>query len=87
MKENQSPVIIDCTHAVQHPGGNGGSSGGDSRFAPVIARAAVAVGVAGVFMEVHPDPMSSPSDGPNMIRLDNFENVLRDLLRIDEVVK
>jgi len=87
MKEGGSPVIIDCTHAVQHPGGNGGSSGGDSRFAPTIAKSAVANGIAGVFMEVHPDPMSSPSDGPNMIRLDNFENVLRDLLRIDEVVK
>lgn len=87
MKENESPIIMDCTHAVQHPGGKGGSSGGDSRFAPVIAKAAVAVGIAGVFMEVHPDPMSSPSDGPNMIRLDNFENVLRDLLRIDGAVK
>ena len=87
MKENESPIIMDCTHAVQHPGGKGGSSGGDSRFAPVIAKAAVAVGIAGVFMEVHPDPLSSPSDGANMIRLDNFEKVLKQLLAIDEVVK
>ena len=87
MKENESPIVMDCTHAVQHPGGKGGSSGGDSRFAPVIAKAAVAVGIAGVFMEVHPDPLSSPSDGANMIRLDNFEEVLKQLLAIDGAVK
>ena len=87
MKDGGNPVIIDCTHAVQYPGGSGNRSGGDSRFAPIIAKAATALGIAGVFMEVHSDPMSSPSDGPNMIRLDNFENILRDLLRIDEAVK
>ena len=87
MKEGGSPVIIDCTHAVQHPGGNGGSSGGDSRFAPTIAKSAVANGIAGVFMEVHPDPLSSPSDGPNMIRLDEFEELLKTLLRIDGAAK
>ena len=84
---NSYPIVIDCTHAVQHPGGGGDKSGGDGRFAPVIAKAAVAVGVAGVFMEVHPDPLSSPSDGPNMIRLDEFESVLKQLLKIDEAVK
>ena len=87
MKDGGNPVIIDCTHAVQYPGAGGKRSRGDGRFAPTIAKAAAAVGIAGVFMEVHPDPMSSPSDGPNMIRLDNFENILRDLLRIDEAVK
>jgi len=87
MKDDGKPVIIDCTHAVQYPGAGGNRSSGDGRFAPTIAKSAAAVGIAGVFMEVHPDPMSSPSDGPNMIRLDNFENVLRDLLRIDEAVK
>ena len=87
MKYDGDPVVIDCTHAVQYPGAGGNRSSGDGRFAPTIAKSAAAVGIAGVFMEVHPDPMSSPSDGPNMIRLDNFENVLRDLLRIDEAVK
>ena len=84
---SNTPVIIDCTHAVQHPGGGGDKSSGDGKFAPVIAKAAVAVGVAGVFMEVHPDPLSSPSDGPNMIRLDYFEEILEKLLSIDGVVK
>ena len=87
MKDAGYPVVIDCTHAVQHPGGSGDRSGGDSRFAPTIAKSAVANSIAGVFMEVHPDPLSSPSDGPNMIRLDAFEDVLRTLLRIDEAVK
>lgn len=86
MKE-YAPVIMDCTHAVQHPGGLGGSSGGDSKFAPVIAKAATAVGIAGVFMEVHPNPEESPSDGPNMIKLSDFKEVLEKLLEIDEVVK
>ena len=87
MKDVGHPVIIDCTHAVQHPGGSGDRSGGDSRFAPTIAKSAVANGIAGVFMEVHPDPLSSPSDGPNMIRLDEFEELLKTLLRIDGAVK
>ena len=86
MKE-YGPVVMDCTHAVQHPGGGGDKSSGNSYYAPILAKAAVAIGIAGVFMEVHPDPESSPSDGANMIRLDNFETVLKQLLDIDGVVK
>ena len=87
MKQNNFPVVIDCTHAVQQPGGQGTSSGGDRTFAPTIAKAAVATGIAGVFMEVHPDPDSSPSDGANMIRLQDFEEILQTLLNIDGAVK
>lgn len=87
MKQNDFPVVIDCTHAVQQPGGQGTSSGGDRTFAPTIAKAAVATGIAGVFMEVHPDPDSSPSDGANMIRLQDFEEILQTLLNIDGAVK
>lgn len=76
------PIIMDCTHAVQFPG-----IGGDRAMVPVIARAAVAVGVAGVFMEVHEDPDKAPSDGPNMMRLRDFEPLIETLLRIDEIVK
>lgn len=81
------PVIMDCTHAVQSPGGNGISSGGNRDMVPVIARAAVAVGIAGVFMEVHQDPDNAPCDGPNMLHLANFRSVLEQLLEIDYVVK
>ena len=81
------PVIMDCTHAVQSPGGYGTSSGGSRDMVPVIARAAVAVGVAGVFMEVHQDPDNAPCDGPNMLKLANLSSVLEQLLDIDYIVK
>ena len=81
------PVVIDATHSVQQPGGNGTSTGGQREFAPVLARAAVAVGVAGVFIETHQDPDKSPSDGPNMIPLADLEGVLETLLPIDRLVK
>jgi 2-dehydro-3-deoxyphosphooctonate aldolase (KDO 8-P synthase) len=81
------PVVMDATHAVQAPGGQGGSSGGDRRFAPVLARAAVAVGVAGVFIETHPDPDRAPSDGPNMIALADMPALLATLVAFDRVAK
>lgn len=81
------PIIFDATHSVQQPGGQGGSSGGDRRFAPVLARAAVAVGVAGVFIETHEDPDNAPSDGPNMIPLRELSGVLETLLAMDRVAK
>jgi 2-dehydro-3-deoxyphosphooctonate aldolase (KDO 8-P synthase) len=82
-----APVIFDATHSVQQPGGLGGSSGGQREFVPVLARAAVAVGCAGLFIETHPDPDKAPSDGPNMVPLASFEALLRDLLAIDQVSK
>jgi 2-dehydro-3-deoxyphosphooctonate aldolase (KDO 8-P synthase) len=81
------PVVIDATHAVQQPGGQGSSSGGQREFAPVIARAAVSVGVAAVFMETHPDPDKAPSDGPNMIRLADMAGILATLKSFDAVAK
>lgn len=81
------PVIMDCTHAVQSPGGHGTSSGGNRDMVPVIARASAAVGIAGVFMEVHQDPDNAPCDGPNMLKLANLSSVLEQLLDIDYVVK
>jgi 2-dehydro-3-deoxyphosphooctonate aldolase (KDO 8-P synthase) len=81
------PVIFDATHAVQSPGGQGTASGGDRRFVPVLARAAVAVGVAGLFIETHQDPDKAPSDGPNMVPLKDLEGLLRELMAIDAVVK
>ncbi len=81
------PVIFDSTHAVQSPGGQGTASGGDRRFVPVLARAAVAAGVAGLFIETHQDPDSAPSDGPNMVPLRDLEKLLRELMAIDAVVK
>lgn len=81
------PVVLDATHAVQQPGGQGTSSGGDRRFAPVLARAAVAVGVAGVFMETHQDPDHAPSDGPNMIRLKDLGGIIETLLELDRIAK
>jgi 2-dehydro-3-deoxyphosphooctonate aldolase (KDO 8-P synthase) len=81
------PVIFDATHAVQQPGGQGTSSGGDRSFVPVLARAAVAVGVAGLFIETHQDPDRAPSDGPNMVPLNQFEGLVRALMAIDGVVK
>lgn len=87
MAETGAPVIFDATHSVQQPGGRGTSSGGDRRFVPVLARAAVAVGVAGVFIETHQDPDSAPSDGPNMVPLKDFEGLMRELMDLDAVVK
>jgi 2-dehydro-3-deoxyphosphooctonate aldolase (KDO 8-P synthase) len=87
MAESGAPVIFDATHAVQQPGGQGTSSGGDRRFVPVLARAAVAVGVAGLFIETHPDPDTAPSDGPNMVTLKDFEGLMRGLMALDRVVK
>ena len=87
MKQYTNNVVMDCTHAVQLPGGNGTSSGGQREFVPLMARAAVAVGVAALFMEVHQDPDNAPSDGPNMIRLDNFEKTLYDLVELDYISK
>ncbi len=87
MAETGAPVIFDATHSVQQPGGQGTSSGGDRRFVPVLARAAVAVGVAGLFIETHEAPDRAPSDGPNMVPLAEFESLVRELMDIDAVVK
>ena len=87
MAETGAPVIFDATHSVQQPGGQGTSSGGDRRFVPVLARAAVAVGIAGLFIETHQDPDRAPSDGPNMVPLRDFEGLMRDLMAIDTVAK
>jgi 2-dehydro-3-deoxyphosphooctonate aldolase (KDO 8-P synthase) len=81
------PVIFDATHAVQQPGGQGTASGGDRTFVPVLARAAVAAGVAGLFIETHQDPDKAPSDGPNMVPLAQFEGLIAELMAIDAVVK
>jgi len=82
-----APVIFDATHSVQQPGGQGTSSGGEREFVPVLARAAVAVGVAGVFIETHQDPDHAPSDGPNMMPLKALEPLLRKLMEFDQVAK
>jgi len=87
MAETGCPVVFDATHSVQQPGGQGTSSGGDRRFVPVLARAAVAVGVAGVFIETHQDPDNAPSDGPNMVPLDRMEALLRELQAFDRIAK
>lgn len=87
MKQTGAPVVMDATHAVQQPGGQGGSSGGQRQFAPHLARASVSLGIAGVFMETHPDPDNAPSDGPNMIPLNRFEEVVRDLMAFDALAK
>lgn len=87
MRETGAPVVFDATHSVQLPGGNGTSSGGDRRFVPVLARAATAVGVAGLFMETHPTPEKALSDGPNSVPLDRMEELLTQLKAIDSLVK
>jgi 2-dehydro-3-deoxyphosphooctonate aldolase (KDO 8-P synthase) len=87
MAKTGYPVVMDATHAVQQPGGQGTSSGGDRAFAPVLARAAVSVGVAAVFMETHPDPDHAPSDGPNMIYLKDMPGLLATLKAFDQVAK
>ena len=81
------PIIMDATHSVQQPGGQGGSSGGQREFAPVMARAAVSLGVAGVFIETHQDPDNAPSDGPNMIYLDRMPGLIASLMRFDALAK
>lgn len=87
MREANVPVVMDATHAVQLPGGNGVSSGGQRQFVPVLARAAAAVGVAGFFMETHPTPSTAKSDGPNLVPLSEMKTLLSTLVEIDRVVK
>ncbi len=87
MAETGCPVVFDATHSVQQPGGQGGRSGGQREFVPVLARAAVAVGVAAVFIETHQDPDKAPSDGPNMVPLKQLESMLRTLLAFDRLAK
>jgi 2-dehydro-3-deoxyphosphooctonate aldolase (KDO 8-P synthase) len=87
LRQTGAPVIFDATHSVQQPGGLGGASGGQREFVPVLARAAVAVGVAGVFIETHPDPDHAPSDGPNMVPLREFESLVAELQAFDSLAK
>ncbi|MCB5362528.1 3-deoxy-8-phosphooctulonate synthase [Pusillimonas sp. CC-YST705] len=87
MRETDCPVVFDATHSVQLPGGQGSSSGGQREFVPVLARAAVAVGISGLFMETHPDPEHAMSDGPNAVPLDQIQALLASLVQIDRVVK
>ena len=87
MRETHAPVVFDATHSVQLPGGNGTSSGGQREMVPVLARAAVAVGVAGLFMETHPDPANAMSDGPNAVPLKHMKALLETLLELDRVTK
>jgi 2-dehydro-3-deoxyphosphooctonate aldolase (KDO 8-P synthase) len=86
-RTTQAPVIFDATHSVQQPGGQGKTSGGEREFVPVLARAAVAVGVAGIFIETHQDPDNAPSDGPNMLPLKEMEPLLRTLVEFDRLAK
>ena len=87
LRESNAPVVFDATHSVQLPGGQGNSSGGQREFVPVLARAAVAVGISGLFMETHPDPAKALSDGPNAVPLDRMKELLESLVAIDGVVK
>ena len=87
MAKNGYPVVFDATHSVQQPGGMGDKSGGQREFVEYLARAAIAVGVAAVFMETHPDPDNAPSDGPNMVALSKMPNLLKQLIEIDKLVK
>ncbi|MCV0428120.1 MAG: 3-deoxy-8-phosphooctulonate synthase [Roseibium sp.] len=87
MKEIGCPIVFDATHSVQQPGGQGSSSGGQRKFAPHLARAAVSLGLAAVFMETHPDPDRAPSDGPNMIPLNKFERLINELSQFDQLAK
>ncbi len=87
MRETKAPVVFDATHSVQLPGGQGTSSGGQREFVPVLARAAIAVGVAGLFMETHPDPAKAMSDGPNAVPLKHMKALLEQLRSLDRVVK
>ncbi len=85
--ETGCPVVFDATHSVQQPGGRGTTSGGERAFVPVLARAAVAVGVAAVFMETHQDPDSAPSDGPNMVPLQQLPDLVATLIELDRIAK
>ena len=87
LRQTQAPVVFDATHSVQLPGGQGGSSGGQREFVPVLARAAIAVGISGLFMETHPDPAKALSDGPNAVPLNRMKELLESLVAIDAVVK
>src|SRR6201999_2732609 len=87
MAETGYPVVFDATHSVQQPGGKGETSGGEREFVPVLARAAVAVGVAAVFMETHQDPDHAPSDGPNMVALKDLPGLIGKLLELDNIAK
>jgi len=87
LRESHAPVVFDATHSVQLPGGHGSSSGGQREFIPVLARAAIAVGISGLFMETHPDPAKALSDGPNAVPLKRMRELLESLLAIDSVVK
>ncbi len=87
MAQTSYPVIFDATHSVQQPGGLGATSGGQREFAPILARAAVSIGVAGLFIETHQDPDNAPSDGPNMIQIDKLEEVLVNLQEFDNLAK
>ena len=87
MRATQAPVVFDATHSVQLPGGQGSSSGGQREFVPVLARAAVAVGISGLFMETHPDPAKALSDGPNAVPLNHLKDLLATLQQLDRVVK
>ncbi len=87
LRESNAPVVFDATHSVQLPGGQGSSSGGQREFVPVLARAAIAVGISGLFMETHPDPANALSDGPNAVPLNRMKELLESLVAIDTVVK
>ena len=87
LKKTTLPVIFDATHSVQQPGGLGKVSGGDREMVPILSKAAVAVGVAGVFIETHDNPDNAPSDGPNMVPLDEMRDLLTELIKIDKSIK
>ncbi|MDH3230648.1 MAG: 3-deoxy-8-phosphooctulonate synthase [Alphaproteobacteria bacterium] len=87
MAQTGHPIVFDATHSVQQPGGQGATSGGQREFVPVLARAAISIGVAAVFMEVHQDPDNAPSDGPNMVRLDQLAGILAQLMEFDRLAK
>ena len=87
MAQTGHPIVFDATHSVQQPGGQGATSGGQREFVPVLARAAISIGVAAVFMEVHQDPDNAPSDGPNMVRLDQLPGILEQLVEFDRLAK
>ena len=87
LAQTGAPVVFDATHSVQQPGGQGGKSGGQREFVPVLARAAAAVGIAGLFIETHQDPDAAPSDGPNMVPLAALEALLKPILELDRIAK
>ncbi len=87
MAKNGYPVVFDATHSVQQPGGQGEKSGGQREFVPHLARAAIAVGVGAIFMETHQDPDNAPSDGPNMVPLNEMKSLLKKLTEIDNLIK